>query len=173
MKHVNIDADQIYDISVLLGQRGTGGIQDWESGDTMRIALYAGGGTAADDQSPASIGATLLDSIDVNPFSISGTVLTERVTVSLSTGTALAGGEALYVAFETPATATGQKVLDNVTIESGIRAELVAPASGASHLPADVPFQWAPPAAVTVLPARRAEFFTAGDRFRPGCDKSV
>lgn len=109
------DASQAYDVSVLLGQRGSGGIQDWEAGDAIMIALYAGGTvTTGDDETPTSIGATLLDSIDVNPFSTPGAVLTERVTVSLNTGTALAGGEPLFLAFT--GVGTGQKVYDNVTI---------------------------------------------------------
>lgn len=118
------DADQTYDVSALLGQRAGGGIQDWEAGDAITIALYAGNTAPAVDAdiasplwgqgTPSYNGLTLLDSIDVNPFDVAGAVLTERVTVSLNTGTAMAGGEGLFLALT--GVGTGQKVYDNVSI---------------------------------------------------------
>ena len=109
------DADQSYLVSALYAQRGGGGAQDW--GTTgITVALYAGGVGAADNTTPTGIGATLLDSIEVNPFAAVSGIATERVAVTLNTGTALTGGETLYLAFETPASASGQKLFDNVSI---------------------------------------------------------
>lgn len=72
----------------MAAQRGIGGVQAWENNGGLTIALYGGGdeAAAADNATPYSIGATLLDSIVVQPFT--GTdVQTIEMVVTLNTGT--------------------------------------------------------------------------------------
>ena len=106
------DADQTYQISMLLGQHSGRTWDDYTGG--LTIALYAGGTvTTGDDETPGSIGATLVDSINVDAFVGVTGAATEELTVTLSTGTAMTAGDPLWLALEG---SNSQKLFDNVTI---------------------------------------------------------
>jgi hypothetical protein len=98
-------------VSLLACQRAG---QDWATNGGLTIAIYAGGTGAADDTTPLSIGATLLDSTVVQPFTEAG-MLTAPVAVTLNSGTGMTVGDPLWLALE-GAGATGQHLFDNVQI---------------------------------------------------------
>ncbi len=138
------EAGQIYEVSFMAGQRSGGGIQSWEVSGGIIVALYGGGTGAADNETPVSIGATLLDSIGVQPFT-GVEIATTEIAVSLNTGTGLVTGDPLWLAFE--GVAAGQKVFDNVAIVAVVSATLVSPQDGATTVAIDAQLVWGAPVA--------------------------
>ena len=140
-------ASQVYKVTFMAGQRGGGGDQSWQGSGGIIVALYGGGTGAADNTTPVSIGATLLDSIGVQPFT-GADIATAEIAVTLNIGTGLVAGDPLWLAFE-GVSAPGQKLIDNVAIVPANQPVLISPADGAVSVSIDADLEWGLPGGAT------------------------
>ncbi len=124
------DTQQEYEINLLLGHRGG---REWGQ---LEISIWVGGdpANAADAVTLATVGASQVDSITINPFtsqpvSYTGTA---PATVTLNSGAGFDPGDPLWIQF----TVTGgaQNFIDNVEIESSIGVINPYPENNAVHV---------------------------------------